>query len=56
MQQSYKNTSELLPSNAVDDEVDGAVDDCHVPGQHVHHHLPLRTMIRGNGRVETVNH
>ena len=56
MQQIEKNISKLLPSNTVDDEVNGAVDDCQVPCQHVHHHLPLRTIIGGSWRVETINH
>ena len=56
MQQIEKNISKLLPSNTVDDEVNGAVDDCQVPCQHVHHHLPLRTIIGGSWRVETIHH
>jgi hypothetical protein len=56
MKYSCQNTSELLPRNTVDDEVDGAVQDGQVAICHVHQVLPFRTRILASWRFETIHH
>ena len=51
-----EDRSELVASQAVDDEVDAAVEEDQVPGHLVHHELPLRDGVREGGEDTVNNH
>ena len=56
MKYPCQDRSELLPSQTVDDEVDGAVEDSQIASKHVHQDLPFRTHVPPSLSVEASNH
>ena len=56
MKYPCQDRSELLPSQTVDDEVDGAVEDSQVASKHVHQDLPFRAHVPPSLSVEASNH